>query len=78
MADPKQENFQENPTADYRKYPKGPNFLGIVILSSIVLLLVLIAGYFIVHHVERKMPAHTPDPTPNSLVLPAHPRSLVG
>ena len=26
-----------DPTADYRKYPKGPNFLLIVILSSVVL-----------------------------------------
>ncbi len=34
--------------ADYRVYPKGPNFLLIVILSGIALFIMLILAYLIV------------------------------
>ena len=42
-----------DPTADYRKYSKGPNFLGIVIGSSIALLLVLAVALFFLHRKEN-------------------------
>jgi hypothetical protein len=63
-----------DPTADYRKYPKGPNFLLIVILSSVVLLVVLIACYFVLGDKVHHMRMHKPDPTPNSLVRPLLPQ----
>ncbi len=59
-----------DPTADYRKYPKGPNFLLIVILSSVVLLIVLAIAVFVVGGDGRKLIPHGPNPTPNSLAAP--------
>ena len=61
---------EQDPTADYRKYPKGPNFLLIVILSCVVLLVVLAVGLVIVNHEKKTEKAHTPEPTPNSMLMP--------
>jgi hypothetical protein len=68
----------QDPTADYRKYPKGPNFLLIVIVSSIVLIVLLVAGVFLVGGHGKSLVPHRPNPTPNSLVQPllAEPESL--
>ena len=63
----------KDPTADYRKYPKGPNFLGIVIGASIVLLLVLAAAYFVLGKDGGKLMPHKPNSQPNSLVQPLLP-----
>lgn len=60
----------QNPTADYRKYSKGPNFLGIVIGSGVVILLVIVAVYFFLRSEAGKVVPHTPNPTPNSLSRP--------
>jgi hypothetical protein len=62
-----------DPTADYRKYPKGPNFLLIVILASVVLLIILAIAVFVVGDHGKKMVPHGPNPTPNSLVQPLVP-----
>ena len=63
----------QDPTADYRKYPKGPNFLGIVIGSSVVILVVLVAIYFFLHHDASKVIQHPPNQTPNSFSHPLLP-----
>jgi hypothetical protein len=63
----------QDPTADYRKYPKGPNFLLIVIVSSIVLILLLIVGVFLVGGRGKSLVPHRPNPTPNSSVQPLLP-----
>jgi hypothetical protein len=68
----------QDPTADYRKYPKGPNFLLIVVLASIAIIVLLIAGVLLVGGHGRSLVPHRPNPTPNSLVQPllAEPGSL--
>ena len=68
---------KSSPTADWRKYPKGPNFFGIVIGSSVVLVLILIAAWFVLRADGRKMIPHGPNPEPNSLVQPLLPVSVV-
>ena len=63
-----------NPTADYRKYSKGPNFLGIVIASGVVILVLLIGFILFLRKDARKVDPQNPNPTPNSsLHLPAPP-----
>ncbi|HEU4983922.1 MAG TPA: hypothetical protein VFT88_14680 [Acidobacteriaceae bacterium] len=52
--------------ANYKVYPKGPNFLLIVILSGIALIIMLILAYFIVSGAGAALlPSahHTGDPT---------------
>jgi len=63
----------KDPTADYRKYPKGPNFLGIVIGASVAILIVLVIAYFIVGRDGRHLMPHKPSAQPNSLVRPLLP-----
>jgi hypothetical protein len=61
--------YQPDPeTADYRKYPKGPNFLLIVILSLIVLFFGLIAAYVILRHEGSKLMLH-PHTRPGSALI---------
>jgi hypothetical protein len=60
----------QDPTADYRKYPKGPNFLLIVILSCIAIVVLLSAAVFLIGGHGKTMEQHPPNPTPNSLVVP--------
>ena len=67
MSNPK------DPTADYRKYPKGPNFLGIVIGASVVIILIMIVAYFVLGHDAGKMIPHRANPQPNSSVQPLLP-----
>ncbi len=65
-----------DPTADYRKYPKGPNFLGIVIGASVFLILAFVVIYLFLHHDASKLMPHGPNPTPNSLVRPLLPPAI--
>ncbi len=67
-------NPNSDPTADYRKYPKGPNFLGIVIGSCVFLIVAFIAIYLFLHRDANKLMPDGPNPTPNSLVRPLLPR----
>ncbi len=68
-------NNPQDPTADYRKYPKGPNFMLIVVLSSIVLVIILAIAVFVVGEKGKKLEPHPPNPTPNSLVQPLLPEA---
>lgn len=56
-----------DPTADYRKYPKGPNFGLIVALFAITIVILLALGilYFKTAGGKKGIPAH-PNPTPNA------------
>ena len=59
-----------DPTANYRPYPKGPNFGLIVALACIAMLLVFAAALFVLRGDRRLLP-HRPDPHPtSSLVVP--------
>ncbi len=63
----------QDPTADYRKYPKGPNFLLIVVLSSVILVVLLVAAVFLVGGSGKSLVPHKPTPEPNSSVQPLLP-----
>ena len=65
----------QDPTADYRKYPKGPNFLGIVIGSTVLMILLFIVAYFFLHRDAAKVMPHPASPTPNSLSRPLLPEA---
>ena len=65
----------QDPTADYRKYPKGPNFLAVVIAFCVVILLVIIAALLFLRHDASKAMPHSPTANPNSLVQPLVPSS---
>lgn len=52
------------------QHPKGPNFGLILILASIVLILGLIAAYFLVSEDGRKLLPHGKNPRPNSMSRP--------
>jgi hypothetical protein len=62
-----------DPTADWRKYPKGPNFLGIVIGASVFLIVALVATWFLLHMDARKLVPQGPNREPNSVVHPLLP-----
>jgi hypothetical protein len=70
----------EDPTANWRKYPKSPNFLGIVIGSSVAIIVLLFAAWLLLGRDARKMIPHGPNPQPNSRLFrpldPAPTRSL--
>jgi uncharacterized membrane protein len=66
-------NNSQDPTSNYRKYPKGPNFLLIVVLSSVILVVLLVLAVFLVHQKGKSMEPHPSNPTPNSLVQPMLP-----
>ncbi len=65
----------QDPTADYRKYPKGPNFLGIVIGSAVVIVIIIIATLIFLKHDASKVIPHSHSATPNSSVRPLLPSS---
>ena len=68
------DQFDDRPktTADWRKYSKGPNFLGIVIGAMVFLVVALAAAYFLLRSDTTKLIPHR-NPTPNSLVQPLLP-----
>ena len=55
-------------TDAYRKYPKGPNFLGIVLGACAFLLVAFLIVYFILHRDAGKMMPHGPSRTPNAVL----------
>ena len=57
-------------TADYRKYPKGPNFLLIVVLFAVTIVVILLGAWFLIGDKGKKLlpGRHTDHPT--SYVLP--------
>lgn len=60
-----------NPTADYRPYPKGPNFGLIVGLFCATILIALIAAWLVLRSHPRMVPeAHGPQPS-KSLSTPS-------
>jgi hypothetical protein len=61
---------ETNPTADYRKYPKGPKFGMIVAGAAVFLVLALVAILMFLHRDAAKVDPHRPNPTPNSWVRP--------
>jgi hypothetical protein len=63
MTGEKQTN---DPTANWRKYAKGPNFLGIVIAAMAVMILMMIGAYLFLRADAKKLLPHQPNPTPNS------------
>ena len=63
----------QDPTADYRKYPKGPNFLGIVIGSAVVILIIIVATLMFLKHDASKVIPHAHTGEPNSFVQPLLP-----
>jgi hypothetical protein len=65
---------QPDSTADYRKYPKGPNFTLIVALSAVTILIVLAAAVLFLHKDATKVDPHGPNPKPNSFYQPPAPR----
>ncbi|NYF90327.1 hypothetical protein RBB79_12105 [Tunturiibacter empetritectus] len=46
---------QPTSTANYRKYPKGPNFTLVVFLSGVVMILVFIAAYLLLSDKGRQL-----------------------
>lgn len=46
---------QQDPTADYRKYAKGPNFGLIVALACITMLVLFVAALFLLHGDGRNL-----------------------
>ncbi len=60
---------QEDPTADYRKYPKSPSFAMVVFAAAVFLLVFLAGAYLVLHHKSQKMAPRPPVPTPNALLL---------
>ena len=61
---------ETNPTADYRKYPKGPKFGLIVAGAAVFIVLAFIGIVMFLHRDARKVDPHPPTPTPNSWVQP--------
>ena len=64
-------------TADYRKYPKGPNFLLIVILFGITILLFCVGAFFFLSDTGRKLLPGLHQSHPTSLVIPYTPSRTV-
>ncbi len=76
MAD--QDFSTQDPTAGYTKVPKGPNFLLIVIAFAVTILVGLFLAVLFLRHTDKNIGPHTPNPTPNSLVVtaPGYPQEL--
>ena len=64
-----------DPTADYRPYPKGPNFKLIVALFCITILVLLIGSWWFLRENPRVVPdAHGPQPNPSLSTPPKNGR----
>jgi len=62
---------QTGATANWRKYPKGPNFGLIVGLSCVALLVILFGAWFLLRMNPKMVPdAHGPQPASKSLSTP--------
>jgi heme/copper-type cytochrome/quinol oxidase subunit 3 len=62
---------QPTSTADYRKYPKGPNFGLIVFLFCATIIIVAFAAYFVLRASGKKLLPGKYNPHPTSQALPA-------
>ena len=62
-----------DPTADYRKYPKGPSFGLIVALAAVFILIGAVAVVLFLRFNATKVDPHGKNPTPNSLSVPQQP-----
>jgi hypothetical protein len=65
-------------TADYRKYPKGPNFLLIVLLFAGTILLFCIGAFFFLSDTGRRLLPGIHKSHPTSFAQPAPSNLRVG
>jgi hypothetical protein len=63
----------QDPTADYRKYPKGPNFGLIVALFCVTLILFFVASLFFLHADVRHLIPGRKHPNPATQLEPNPP-----
>ena len=63
---------QDPETADYRPYPKGPNFLGIVIGFCVAILVVVVVALVLLHTAGKKIFPMKTNPTPSQTQLLRH------
>ena len=63
------DNNQVDPTAGYRKPPKGPNFGLIVAMACVAFIVILVIAVLLVRSKGTRMAPHAPNPTPNSRLL---------
>ncbi|WP_263384013.1 hypothetical protein [Granulicella arctica] len=64
-------------TADYRKYPKGPNFLLIVILFAATILVFCVGAFFFLSDTGRKLLPRLHQSHPTSFVAPQTPSGTI-
>jgi hypothetical protein len=60
---------QEDPTADYRTYPKGPNFGLIVALFCVTIILIFLGAFVVLKINGRHLMPHKPNPQPNAALV---------
>ena len=60
---------QDPSTADYRPYPKGPNFLGIVIGFCIAILVVAVVALLVIHGAGKRIFPIKTKSTPSQTLL---------
>ena len=68
---------QPTSTANYRQYPKGPNFRLIVILAGVIMLVIFVCVWLVLRTEGRKMLPKVPDKHPTSQVTPLRPPPIV-
>ena len=61
---------QPTSTANYRKYPKGPNFLLVVILAGVAMIAVCLIAVLVLRSEGKKMVPKVPDKHPTSQITP--------
>ncbi len=61
---------EQDPTASYRKYPKGPNFNLVVALSAVFIVVAAIAIVLFLHMDAKKVDPHSSNPRPNARYQP--------
>ncbi len=66
---------QPTSTANYRKYPKGPNFRLVVILSGIVMLAIFLFAWLLLRSEGKKLVPKVPNKHPTSRMVPFPPPS---
>jgi hypothetical protein len=66
---------QPTSTANYRKYPKGPNFLLVVILSGVAIIVIFLCAWLLLRSEGKKLVPKVPDKHPTSQLTPFTPPS---
>ncbi len=64
---------QPTSTANYRKYPKGPNFLLVVILAGVAMIAVCLIAVLVLRSEGKKLVPKVPDKHPTSQIIPQIP-----